>query len=87
VVKNLKDHPLKNLLDKKVFVTVNSDDPAYFGGYINENFHAVQKALDLSKDDIIVLAKNSFEASFLSQDKKEYYIGLIDNFVENFKSS
>ncbi len=87
VVKDLKDHPLKKLLDRNVFVTVNSDDPAYFGGYINENLFAVQQALDLSHDDIVVLAKNSFEASFISQDKKEYYYSLIDNFVKNFNHS
>jgi adenine deaminase len=87
VVKNLKDHPLKDLLDKKVFVTVNSDDPAYFGGYINENIYALQQALDLTHDDIIVLARNSFEASFISQDKKDYYFTMIDNFVKNFNHS
>jgi adenine deaminase len=87
VVKDLKDHPLKNLMDKNVFVTVNSDDPAYFGGYVNENMYALQQALDLTHDDIILLAKNSFEASFISQDKKEYYLTLIDNFVRNFNHS
>jgi adenosine deaminase len=87
VVKDLKDHPLKALMDKKVFVTVNSDDPAYFGGYVNENMYALQQALDLTHDDIIVLAKNSFEASFISQDKKDYYLSLIDNFVINFNHS
>jgi adenine deaminase len=87
VVKDLKDHPLKHLLDKNVFVTVNSDDPAYFGGYINENIYALQQALDLTHDDIVVLAKNSFEASFITQDKKDYYLTLIDNFVRNFNHS
>jgi adenine deaminase len=87
VVKDLKDHPLKTLMDRNVFVTVNSDDPAYFGGYINENLYAVQQALDLSRDDIVVLAKNSFEASFIPQDKKEYYYAMIDNFVRNFNHS
>jgi adenine deaminase len=87
VVKDLKDHPLKSLLDKKVFVTVNSDDPAYFGGYINENLQALQTALNLTHDDIVVLARNSFEASFISQDKKDYYFSMIDNFVKNFNHS
>lgn len=87
VVKDMKDHPLKNLMDKNVFVTVNSDDPAYFGGYINENLHAVQQALNLSLEDIIVLAKNSFDASFISQEKKDYYNNMIDNFVKNFNHS
>lgn len=87
VVKDLKEHPLKNLMDNNVFVTVNSDDPAYFGGYINENLHAVQQALELTHDDIVLLAKNSFDASFISQDKKDYYFALIDNFVANFNHS
>jgi adenine deaminase len=87
VVKDMKDHPLKSLMEKNVFVTVNSDDPAYFGGYINENLHAVQQALNLSKKDIILLAKNSFDASFISQDKKDYYHTMIDNFVKNFNHS
>jgi adenine deaminase len=87
VVKDLKDHPLKNLMGKNIFVTVNSDDPAYFGGYINENLLAVQKALELTHEDIVILAKNSFEASFISQDKKNHYYTLIDNFVKNFNHS
>jgi adenine deaminase len=87
VVKDLKDHPLKDLMDKNVFVTINSDDPAYFGGYVNENMYALQQALDLTHDDIVVLAKNSFEASFITQDKKDYYFTMIDNFVRNFNHS
>ena len=87
VVNDLKEHPLKNFMDKKVFVTVNSDDPAYFGGYINENILAVQQALNLSREDIIVLAKNSFSGSFISQAKKDHYHLLIDNFVDNFNHS
>lgn len=87
VVKDLKDHPLKKLMDKKVFVTVNSDDPAYFGGYMNENLQAVQTALNLTHNDIVVLARNSFEASFISQDKKDHYFALIDNFIKNFNCS
>ncbi|MEI6851727.1 MAG: adenosine deaminase [Bacteroidota bacterium] len=87
VVKDLKDHPLKNLMEKNIYVTVNSDDPAYFGGYINENLQAVQTALNLTHEDIVVLARNSFEASFISQEKKDYYNTLIDNFVKNFNHS
>jgi adenosine deaminase len=87
VIKDLKDHPLKTFMDKNVFVTVNSDDPAYFGGYINENLRAIQSALNLTHDDIVVLARNSFEASFISQDKKDFYYNMIDNFVNNFNHS
>jgi adenosine deaminase len=62
VVKDLKNHPLKAMLDKGLLVTINSDDPAYFGGYVNENYLAVAEALSLSKEDIEKLAKNSFDA-------------------------
>ncbi len=78
VVDDLKNHPLKKMMDKGLFVTVNSDDPSYFGGYINENFVAIQDALNLSKDDIYLLAKNSFEASVLEDEKKNEYIAELD---------
>jgi len=51
-------------------VTINSDDPAYFGGYLNENYLAVAKALNLSQEQILQLAKNSFKASWLSDEEK-----------------
>jgi len=69
VFKTMSEHPLKRMLDAGLMVTVNSDDPPYFGGYVNENYSAVQQALDLSQDDLLRLAQNSFEASFLSEDK------------------
>ncbi|MCH9654329.1 MAG: adenosine deaminase [Planctomycetes bacterium] len=71
VFKTMSEHPLKRMLDAGLLVTVNSDDPPYFSGYVNENFAAVQKALNLSQDDLKTLAQNSFEASFLSKDKKQ----------------
>ncbi len=64
VFKNLKDHNLKKMLDLGLCVTVNSDDPAYFGGYVNENFIQSAKALSLSEIDIKKLIDNSFQASF-----------------------
>lgn len=84
VVKDLRDHPLKKFLDKNIAVTVNSDDPAYFGGYLNENLLAVQKALNLNVDDIILLVKNSFEASFIDEQQKIYYLQMVDNFVAEY---
>jgi adenosine deaminase len=78
VVDDLKNHPLKKMMDKGLFVTVNSDDPSYFGGYVNENYIAVQEALNLSKQDIYTLAKNSFEASVISDDLKKKYISELD---------
>ena len=71
VINDLKEHPIKEMLDKDLLVTINSDDPAYFGGYINENYIETAKALNLSKEDIIKLAENSFKSSFLSKEEKE----------------
>ena len=83
VVDKLEDHPLKKLMDKGVRVTVNSDDPAYFGGYINQNYIETARALDLSKEELCQLAKNSFQASLLSTEEKEKYVRLIDNYCRN----
>jgi adenosine deaminase len=66
VVKQLAAHPLRRMLEAGLKATVNSDDPAYFGGYVNANFIAVADALDLTRDEIITLARNSFTGSFLS---------------------
>jgi len=81
VFDKMEDHNIKKLMDMGVLVTVNSDDPAYFGGYIEENFTAIQKSLDLNVKDIKMLAKNSFMASFISKDEKEKYINEIDNIL------
>jgi adenosine deaminase len=71
------------MLDAGLLATVNSDDPAYFGGYVNENFFAVAVALNLSKEEITVLAKNSFYASFLDENKKQEMIEKIDRLFVN----
>jgi len=83
VVENLKKHPLRTMLQKGLLVTINSDDPAYFGGYINENYLAISKALNLSKDEIVRLAKNSFNASFLSEGIKKQMIEKVEKFALN----
>lgn len=70
VFESMSQHPLKHMLDAGLMVTVNSDDPPYFGGYVNENYSAVQQALGLSQDDLRTLAQNSIEASFLSDEEK-----------------
>lgn len=74
VFKKMEDHNLKKLLAKGVKVTINSDDPAYFGGYANQNYIETARALDLSNDEIKTLAQNSFEASFLSETQKEKWM-------------
>ncbi|MGE4587596.1 MAG: adenosine deaminase [Mangrovibacterium sp.] len=80
VVDNLEDHPLKKLMDKGLLVTVNSDDPAYFGGYINENYQAVAEALQLSRADLCRLAGNSVVASLLSDPEKNHYLQSVDRY-------
>ncbi|PSE45760.1 adenosine deaminase [Acinetobacter nosocomialis] len=77
VVKDMKDHNIRRLLQKGVHVTVNSDDPSYFGGYMNDNFIAIQQALDLSNDELKQLTINSFEASFISDEEKQKWISEI----------
>jgi len=79
VVKDLRDHPLKYMLHKGMLVTVNSDDPAYFGGYLNENFIAIAQALNLNDNEIRQLAINSFTASFLPEEEKQRHIRAILN--------
>ena len=68
------------MLDKGLLATVNSDDPAYFGGYVNENYLAVAKALNLSKQQITQLAINSFAASFLEESEKQRMIEKVEKF-------
>lgn len=78
VVRDMREHPVKRMLDLGLKATVNSDDPAYFGGYVMANYAAVIDALDLSADDIRTLARNSFEGSFLSEGQKRAHLAAID---------
>jgi adenosine deaminase len=81
VFPNLKSHNLKQLLNRGLLVTVNSDDPAYFGGYVAENFAASAAALDLSREQVLQLAKNSFLASFLPDERKRAYLDELARFA------
>ena len=74
VFKNLKEHNLKDMLNAGLMVMVNSDDPAYFGGYLNDNLVKSQAALNLSKNELKTLIINSFKSSFLSEKKKMKWI-------------
>ncbi|MDM1310734.1 adenosine deaminase [Acinetobacter indicus] len=74
VVQDMQQHNIRRLLQQGVKVTVNSDDPSYFGGYMNDNFIAITEALDLSADELKQLAINSFEASFLPAAQKQAWI-------------
>ncbi len=81
VFKDIREHSFKTLFDQGLCVTVNSDDPAYFGGYVVENYLALQNAFQLTRDDIAQLAVNSFNAAFISQDKKDIFIDQIKKFM------
>lgn len=78
VFDKMEDHNLKKLLDTGLCAMINSDDPAYFGGYLEQNYLEAQKGLNLSKEEIVQLAKNSFTASFLSESEKKKYHDEID---------
>jgi len=71
VIDDLARHPLRRMLDKGLLVTVNSDDPAYFGGYVNQNYRAVSAALKLGRDEIITIVRNGIEASLMSAADKD----------------
>ena len=79
VVTDMKDHPMRTMLQKGLLATINSDDPAYFGGYVNDNFKAVHEALSLSTEEAVTLAKNSFAGSFLSDQEIQNWIAEIDS--------
>jgi adenosine deaminase len=83
VFDNMHDHNLQKLLRAGLVATVNSDDPAYFGGYMNENFIATFEALPLDKNDARQLAKNSFIASFLDATTKQKYLNEVDAFFNS----
>lgn len=78
VVNDMAEHNIRRLLQQGVQVTVNSDDPSYFGGYMNDNFIAVAEALDLSNEELKQLAVNSFEASFISDAEKQQWKAQIE---------
>jgi len=81
VFPNLESHNLKQLLDRGLLVTVNSDDPAYFGGYVADNLQATAAALGLSREQQFLLARNSFVASFLPDESKRAYLTELDRFA------
>ena len=74
----MRQHPIKKMLELGLKATVNSDDPAYFGGYVNENYWAITESLNLTKSDILTLARNGFEASFCSEEEKQAMISRLE---------
>ncbi|NKB76794.1 MAG: adenosine deaminase [Gammaproteobacteria bacterium] len=83
VVDSMEDHPIKKMLDHGLRATVNSDDPAYFGGYMNENYYAIVDSLNLGKEDIITLAKNSIESTFTTQQRKQDLLEELSHYASN----
>jgi len=78
VVKTLADHPAKRMLDQGLFVTFNSDDPAYFGGYLSENYQAVQQALGFGRAEITQVGRNGFAGSFMGAEEKASALAAFD---------
>ena len=81
VFPELAQHNLKEMLDSGLCVTLNSHDPAYFGGYMTENYMAIQQALNLNQIDLTQLAKNAVEASFLDEASKKDLLKELDKFL------
>ncbi len=84
VVDDLKDHPMKKMLALGLKATVNSDDPAYFGGYVNQNYRETAKAVGLTREEVITLARNSFTGSFLSPADQQRHLDEIDRVAASF---
>jgi adenosine deaminase len=78
VIDDMRHHPLRRMMDKGLMVTVNSDDPAYFGGYVNQNYRAVSDALALSRDEIGAIVRNGFHASLIGEAEKVKALAEID---------
>lgn len=84
VVDDLAQHPLRRMLAAGLRATVNSDDPAYFGGYVNANFIAAADALNLTRDEVLTLARNSFTGSFLPPAEQAVHLAAIDSFATTY---
>ena len=82
VVKDITRHPIAAMIEKGLVVTINSDDPAYFGGYINENFLAISSGLSLSREIAADLARNSILSSFLSDAAKNRLLNRLQAYVQ-----
>lgn len=82
VVQDLKDHPVKSMLAKGLLATVHSDDPAYFGGYLNANYLRTAEAVGLTRDEVATLAINGFRASLLTDAQKDQWIGRIHELTD-----
>jgi adenine deaminase len=84
VVPTLQQHPLRKLLNAGLLVTVNSDDPSYFGGYVSENLAECQRALQLTLAEIVGIVRNGFLAAFVSEGQRHAFLALIEAYVSQF---
>jgi adenosine deaminase len=82
-VRDMTEHPLDRMLDAGLRVTVNSDDPAYFGGYVNDNYLAVAQARGLGREQLTTLARNSFLGAFLNPSEKAALLERLDGYLES----
>lgn len=85
VIEKMEDHPVAEMLKKGILATIHSDDPAYFGGYMNENYYETAKALNLNKDQLKQLAINAFEISWLSTEIKQKRISEVRNYFNSLE--
>lgn len=83
VIQHMEDHPLPKLLDQGILATIHSDDPAYFGGYMNENYYATAKALNLNNQQLEQVAVNAFKASWLDDASKEEHINAVKHYFKH----
>jgi adenosine deaminase len=83
VFEHMHQHTIKKMLDMGLAVTINSDDPAYFSGYIEENYLAVAEAFHLTKQELFQLAKNSIQASFCTQQRKQQLFSELEQVIDN----
>jgi adenine deaminase len=81
VTDGLKADEIKSMLDEGVQATINSDDPAYFAGYVNENFAAVHEVVNLTRDEIVQLARNAFTVSWLAPDERDRYLDALEAYA------
>ena len=83
VVDDLSHHPLRRMMDSNLIVTVNSDDPAYFGGYVNDNYQAVGASLGLNREEIVAIVRNGFVAAIMPEGKRQEMLDQFDLAARN----
>jgi adenosine deaminase len=82
VVRSLSAHPLRRLIDAGLVVTINSDDPAYFGGYASDNLEACQREFALTRDEVVTLARNGISHAFMAEAEKQTLLARLEQYVD-----